>query len=279
MRDDLDIPLPMSGAAPIGAYGQGGYRSAGRMDPNTKRLLIIAGGIGGALVVLMGAWSLTGHKNAGLPVIQADSRPVRERPVNKGGLQVSGADDTILSGEAEGRAVVAPAPEQPSIAALKATPPEPKPAEPAASTLAAPLPPIPSAPAAVAARTGLPDTPPRPVPAPRVAAASSAAPAVVIKPTVPSQATAPALGASKPGVAQVQLAAVDTEEAAKGEWARLSRKYPELLASRHPAFMRAERDGHVFWRIRVNGFADPASASSFCGQLKSKGGACALASS
>src|SRR5579872_7515878 len=96
LSDDLDIPMPAMTPA---------YRMAGRspraMDPATRRLAIFAGVIGGALIVLVGAWSFGGHRHAGVPVIEADSRPVRVKPANPGGMQVEGADEGILSGEAD----------------------------------------------------------------------------------------------------------------------------------------------------------------------------------
>ena len=80
------------------------------------------------------------------------------------------------------------------------------------------------------------------------------------------------------GAAQVQLAAVGSEQAAQAEWQRLSKKYPELLASRHLAMSHVDRDGKTFWRVRTGGFADAASATSFCTQIKAKGAACSVAS-
>lgn len=289
MRDDLDIPYPAAGTAQ--GYGQRDYRGT-RMDPNTKRMAIIAGGIGGALVLMMGVWSLTGHKRSGVPLIEADSRPVRERPLDKGGLTVAGANETIMSGDTEGKAVVAPAPEAPAIAALKATPGAEAPA-PATQASAEPAPATPPAPQEAAAAPArvvpLKEVPPvmaslpaaRPVAPP---AAPSPAQRVALTSTPP--ATAPHepanLGLAHPaagsGVTQVQLAAVSSEEAAKGEWQRLSHKYPELLGGRRAAFTRTERDGKTFWRLRVSGFTGVASATSFCGQLRSKGGNCSLAS-
>lgn len=285
MRDDLEIPYASTGPFRASAYQPQDYRSTG-IDPNTRRMAIIAGGIGAALLLLMGVWSVTGHKRAGVPVIEADNRPVRERPVNKGGLEVEGANESILSGGTEGKTVVAAAPEAPAIAALMAKTATPTPA------------PLPPAPAPAVRVSGLADVPedamlnasrptaPKPPvatiapppPAPAAAGPIAAAPASI--------AAAPAPAAARPqpprpvahSGTQVQLAAVGSEEAARTEWARLSRKYPDLLGGRSPAFTRTDHDGKTFWRVRVTGFSDVPSATSFCGELKSKGGSCALAS-
>ena len=277
MRDDLEIPYPTATTVQGGGYRPSDYRGSGSIDPNTKRMAIIAGSIGVALLLVMGVWSVTGHRHSGIPIVEADHRPVREKPINKGGLQVSGADDTILSGEADGKTVLAPAPETPAIAALKATPDTTAPA------------PVAAAPAAPDVRVaGLAE-----VPLPRLPAANhptaTTEPAPIAQKISLGKAPPPAappshLGMTEPtphaaaGHTQVQLAAVASEEAAMSEWQRLSHKFPDLLANRHPAVSRTEHDGKTFYRLRVAGFADVASASSFCGQLHAKGGSCAVAS-
>ena len=116
MREDLDIPMPSMGPS---------YRVSRRrevMDPNTKRLAIIAGGIGGTLLLLVGGWSLTGRHHGGVPVVEANSRPLKVKPENPGGLQVAGQDESILSGNStsNSQATLAPAPEVPALSALKA---------------------------------------------------------------------------------------------------------------------------------------------------------------
>ena len=82
MSDDLSIPSP---TYRIPRHRQG-------MDPATRRLAMIAGGLGGVLLVVVGGWTLIGHRSTAVPVVQADSRPIRVKPENPGGMQVAGAE-------------------------------------------------------------------------------------------------------------------------------------------------------------------------------------------
>src|ERR1700733_3303119 len=61
------------------------------VGPGTKRLARIAGGLGATLVLVVGGSSLISQRSAPVPVVQADSRPVRVKPENPGGMQVAGA--------------------------------------------------------------------------------------------------------------------------------------------------------------------------------------------
>jgi hypothetical protein len=283
MRDDLEIPYPSATTVQGGGYRPSEYRGSGSIDPNTKRMAIIAGSIGVALLLVMGIWSVTGHRHSGIPIVEADHRPVREKPINKGGLQVSGADDTILSGEADGKTVLAPAPEAPAIAALKATPDTTASAPVAAAPPASDVRvaglaevPLPRLPQANRSTITTAPAPAEPAPVAQKVSLGKAAPPAA--PPSHLAMTEPAPHAATAGRTQVQLAAVGSEEAAMGEWQRLAHKYPDLLGSRHPAVSRTEHDGKTFYRLRVAGFADVASATSFCGQLHAKGGSCAVAS-
>jgi len=249
VREDLEIPMP--------AMGPASYRVSRRsgMDPNTRRLAMIAGGIGGALVLLIGGWEVAGHRHHGVPIIEADQGPVKVKPDNPGGMKVAGQNDAILSGAADddGKAAMAPPPEAPDPQALKAA--EQKPVVAAAP----PAPTAPPAPPPVVA-----SAPPAAAPAPLPAAA---------KPAVTARA-APAPGGH---AATVQLAAMSSEELARAEWQRLERKMPDLLGGRKPEVSRIERDGKTFWRLRTGGFASAADATSFCDKLKAKGAGCAVA--
>nr|WP_283949729.1 SPOR domain-containing protein [Limobrevibacterium gyesilva] len=242
------------------------------MDPNTRRLVLIAAGIGGALLVLVGAWSLTGRRHSGIPVVEADSRPLRVKPENPGGLQVAGSDEAILSGKSDDTAALAPPPEAPAPQALKAQERLAAAPAPAAPPVAAnPVPAAqtvslsPAAPATpgTALVSPLPDTKP---PAPKPAAVAKAAP-------TPAPSAAPA-GRG----AQVQLAALVSEQAALSEWQRLEKKMPDVLGGRKPAVMKVEHEGKTFWRLRTGGFADATEASSFCAKIKAKGASCSVAS-
>src|SRR5689334_22222765 len=94
------------------------------MDPGTRRLALIAGGLGAALIVVVGGWELVGSRSTSVPVVQADNRPIRVKPDNPGGMQVAGANEDILSGGTESAAgKLAPPPETPAPQALRAPPP------------------------------------------------------------------------------------------------------------------------------------------------------------
>jgi hypothetical protein len=255
------------------------------MDPATRRLAAFAGVIGGALLLLVGVWSFTGHRHGGVPVIEADSRPLRVKPANPGGLQVDGANDAILSGGSDGKATAAPPPETPAPQALKA---EEQAAAPAPAATPA------SVPAAVPAATEAPAAPDQPIAraeiqlpplrphgaanAPRTSAQTAVNEAPPPQPVVPvHSATPPAVSVSA-GTPLVQLAAVGSEEAATTEWQRLAHKYPDLLGGRRPTIMKTVHGGKTYWRVRTGGFSDLTQAAVFCERVKSKGGGCSIAS-
>ncbi len=150
---------------------------------------------------MIGGSSLIGQHGSTVPVVQADSRPLRVKPENPGGLQVAGANEDILSGGAEAKVgKLAPPPETPEPQEML-TPPAPPPVAAAPAQVATPAPVLSPAPAPVAAVVA---APPKPVVAKPAA--------TVDKRPVAAPAPAPA-----PAVTNtfVQLAAVRSEEAAR----------------------------------------------------------------
>ena len=266
MRDEIDTLVSTGGPSYRVSRARPG------MEPNTKRLALIAGGIGGTLLLLVGAYSMSGHRHpAGVPVVEADSRPLRVKPVNPGGLEVYGSDDSILSGAAFGKEAMAPLPEVPAPQVLKA-----EEARDAAARLAETQPILALADAAAPQAT-----------VPQAAATQATEPASLVVPTArptpalpaPVARTAPpVLAPTFGGATQVQLAALLTEEAAMSEWQRLAHKMPDLLASRRPAVSRTEREGKTFFRLRTGGFTDVAQATTFCQHVREKGVGCSIAS-
>lgn len=270
------------------------------MDPNTRRLAIIAGGIGAALVVMVGAWSLTGGKSGGIPVVEADSRPLRVKPDS------AQQGPEIDSPTPVGKQALAPTPEAPKPEALRAAAEkaaaeklaaekaaadklaaEKAAAERAAAerqVAAAPATPAPAAapPApvqpVVIAPAARPPSQPALLTAPAPQASAPPAPAAQAQAPARAPAPAPAAAPARSGSTQVQLAAVTSEQAALSEWSRLEKRMPDVLGGRRPAVVKAERDGKTFYRLRTGGFADAGQASSFCEKVRAKGGVCSVAS-
>ena len=252
MREEMDIP-----SGPIPSYRLDRHQG---MDPNTKRLVAAAGTIATVLVLLVGVYSGTGHHAAsGVPVVQADTRPLRVKPADPGGLEIADKDTAILSGATgEGQTAMAPAAEVPAPQALKAQESRPAPL---------PVPP----PAPVAAVTPVPPPPPAPVVAEPKPARTVVASVAEPKPPV-------ATTAAPTGHTQVQLAALPSHEAALAEWQRLSKKLPDVLGGHQPSVTKTEHEGHTYFRLRTGGFADTGHARDFCEKVKAKGVGCSIAS-
>lgn len=282
MSDDLTIPNPAYRGRRAGRYGTGPSRVRAGMDPDTRRLALFAGGLGAVLVALIGASSLIGHHSDQVPVIAADPGPVRFKPENPGGMKIDAAENDVFSGGSDtADAKLAPAAETPDTKALRA--------EERAGRKPAPAPPVAASPAhaVVAITPPIPTAPPVASPASAVVAIIPpvptappvASPAPVARPAaekpLTAAAVAPPAAAGRP--AMVQLAALTSEEAARAEWQLLSKRMPELLTGRQPAYSKIERDGHVFWRVRTAGFADAGQARTFCDHVRAKGGGCSVA--
>ena len=268
MPDDLHIPPS------AGGYGyRASYRaqSAG-MDGMTRKLLIAAVGLGGVLLAGMGGWALLGRHSGPVPVVEADTRPLRVKPENAGGMQVAGADEQVMGEQSRSAHAMAPRAEAPAPQALRAQ---------------QQLPPLPDAPAAPAPAASAPGTsaaaptpaavPPgvSPLPDTPRPAARTAAPAV--RPAAPAASASGAAPPATTGATLVQLAAVDTEQAAHAEWQRLAKRMPDALGDRRLVLQRVERDGRAVWRIRTGGFSDVAEATAFCARLRAKGASCTIA--
>jgi hypothetical protein len=226
------------------------------MDPDTRRLMMFAGGVGTVLVVLIGLSAMIGHHSEGIPVVTADTSPIRVKPANPGGMKIDGAENDVFSGGSDmANARLAPTSESPDTKALRTATALPSPAEahPAPAVIAPPS-----------------------VTKPAVAAATVARPAPIepAKSRIADAETHPPVSGHQP---MVQLAALSSEEAARNEWRELSKRMPGLLSGKQPVFSHTEHDGHTFWRLRTAGFADIAQARTFCDQVRQKGGGCSVA--
>ncbi len=234
-----------------------GPRGRAAMDPTTRNLVWIAGGIALLLVVVIGGWALSGRHAGTIPVIEATAGPVRLKPVDPGGMQSSGAPAPQPEGS-DGRGTLVPAPETPRPDALQAE------VDAARKREAAPIPPA-TAPAR--------PMPSRPAPVPKQPAPL---PNGNLFRTEQAPETAPSRGAPG-GALAVQLAALDSSEAARSEWSRLCRIHPLLFSGRRPVVEQADHDGRSIYRLRTSGFATMAAAASFCEQAHAERVACTVA--
>ena len=261
----------------------GGGRSG--MDSGTRLLALIAGGIGALLVATVGGWSLLGHHPTGIPLIAPPPGPVRVKPTDPGGMQLMGTQVAQTNGPAA--QALAPGPEAPAPQALqaeieaarKADAPAPAntptartaatPADGSTSTAPTLSPPAPS-PAAPAAVAPAPAAPADAVPGPGPGSSEATE-------TAPAEASPPTPPSAVAGGHAVQLAALDSEQAAHAEWSRLAKQAPTLLGDRAPIIQHVSRGGRQFYRLRTGGFGSVADANAFCDRAEAAGIACTVA--
>ena len=114
---------------------------------------------------------------------------------------------------------------------------------------------------------------PKPEPKPLAKAAPAPKPVPAPKPTPVAKPAPPAM--AEKAAYRVQLAAVRSEDAAKSEWDRLRRKYPDLLGSLTLHVMRADLGNKgIYYRVRGGPLADEAAARGLCAKLSGQGVGC-----
>ncbi|MGY6769185.1 SPOR domain-containing protein [Komagataeibacter xylinus] len=273
---DLNARAPMEPADDIGPRatpprgGRGGTdfrallaRFAGSSllgdDPLTRKLVYGAAGLGGILVIAIGGWSLFGHHEGGIAVLGPPPGPVRVKPADPGGMQILGAGDGMAADGGVMR--LSPPPEQPQPDAMARQYAPPPGSDSADGGNASPPPATAPAPAETPAPSG---------PAPQEPAQKPAEPArqaeespATLPPPVPR-----ALNEGS-GAYGVQLAALDSQEAALKSWSQLLSRYPGVFGSYQPAVIKAERGGKTFYRLRIKGLSK-AQAASVCEKVKAK---------
>jgi SPOR domain len=72
----------------------------------------------------------------------------------------------------------------------------------------------------------------------------------------------------------VQLAATNSEVAARTEWQNLRARLPQLMGDRAPTIMPTEIQGRQIWRLRTGEFANSADANGFCAHLEAEHSQC-----
>ena len=72
----------------------------------------------------------------------------------------------------------------------------------------------------------------------------------------------------------VQIAAFQSEQAARNAWATYQERFPEILSGQRLLLQNAEVDGQMYWRVRTGPFADRSAAQAVCDRLKARDQSC-----
>ncbi|MGH7030366.1 MAG: SPOR domain-containing protein [Stellaceae bacterium] len=211
-----------------------------------------------------------GSNGSDIPLIRADTRPIKVKPANPGGMAIPDRNLLIYDeGHPTVEHLLSP-PEQPMArpAPPRPQPAPPPPAEPSPSALGAalvlPAEPAPNpaaAPAAAPAHRGRPDEA-----AEQTASAPSASPR-----RVPREAARAEVRPASPGGVRLQLGSVRSAVSAREEWDRIKRSNSDLLHSLSAGAVRADLgEQGVYYRIQTTPVGNTARANRLCGELRQR---------
>lgn len=240
-------------------------------DTSSSYVNFVGAGLSLALMVAMIGWGAkTLMRDAsGVPVVQALDGPMRSAPDDPGGVQAANQGLSVNQIASSQTAVVAPA-----------------------VTLA----PQPDGLGDQEIMAGAQETQPivnETVVENIVPAAARASVAPVVNPTILTSSLRPRIRPATPlgqaalpasaartiatvpaGTRLAQLGAYPSAEMADKEWKRLSAKFANFMVGKKQVIQRAETGGKIFYRLRVQGFADQTDARRFCSALNAKEAPC-----
>ncbi len=212
--------------------------------------------------------AIGGGNGGDIPLIRADTQPIKVRPANPGGMAIPDRDLLIYG---EGRPTVEhllPPPEQPMA---RPAAPAPSPPPQAASSQPAPgmAGAVPAEPGPNPARANAATSPATAAPG-RPPGLDQAAETAAVPPANAPRAAAKTAPARTGGI-RLQLGAVRSEGMARAEWGRISRDNRDLLGSLSAIAVRADLgDKGVYYRIETAPVADMARAERICAKLRQR---------
>ncbi len=276
-QEDMDIEDASDDTQESDDAQEDVYRSGAKIVPATVLLIALVGFVSlGWYAYQAGSSTLTEED---LLVVEADTSPLKEAPLDPGGMQFPHQDKSVFETIASSPAAVEksqeqlmPEPEQP-VAALEEqlaqqSPSAAAPAEPVESMAMETAPALaPAAEAPTATPVPTPVATPVDVPLAPVAAApaSKAATKPAAKPVEKPAAKKPASTSRIAGNGSVQLGAFKSKPDAEAAWKKLS-ALPALAGKKHTVVKADLGSKGVFYRLRASG-VDPKST---CAALAGK---------
>lgn len=291
-EDDWDAP-PVKGLS-----SEPDFRPIRRPVPKKRRglwvfvgVLLVAGGVGVGGWYFLNDW-LVAEPDGEVPMIRADTGPIKVRPDEPGGMDVPDRDKLVydrIDGNDERKTVerLLPPPETPlpkPAPSAEETPVAPQTSVPSAATPSVPAKPM--APPPPPAPPGKAEMPAAPTPAPQKVVPSVEDVLTAMRPPPPIETkkeATPAQSVAKTGPAkipsatnggafQVQLSALRSHEQAETEWDRLRRRNSDLLENMKLSVVRADLGPGkgVFFRLRAGPLADEQAAQNLCQKLSER---------